>query len=1002
MITPNQNPNTPPSRLNLSHDTKHSIACKRYQSSNFASRAHMDNSRKKGKLHPSSDSSPGAYAIQKPRRPHGRSSSLRPSDALSSQKAFTRDEQECQKQVIAPAADRGGNICSYSQVVEKRPGTVEHGHAVEDEEVMTTLREKGRMLPSSNTSPGAFHFQESSASHGSARLRAPAAMLSEPFIRNEEECKRALMAPAAHTEDICSDSRIAKNGPDTEEKHAVQGQQVSRSLRNKGKLPPSSDSSPGAFEVQKPPRPHGCSRSLRPSDALSPQKAFTRDEQERTKQVLTPTADTEGNICSYSQVVEKSPGTVEDTHAVEDEEVTRTLREKGRRPPSSDYSPGAFQGQGSSASHCSARLRPPATMLSESFIRSEEECKKEIMTPTAHKESGIFSSCHIVNNGPDTKEKHAAQGHQVSRSLRNKGKLPPSSDSSPGAYAIQKPQRPHVCPRSVRPLHALSSQEAIRFDEEECREEMGEPVAETECNIGSDNTVVDDTPDTVEAYAVNQNQEGLGEPIYADIVTEDPRKWRERPLCRAIFVGNCLFFVGVVVLVMYLTKVIGGTPPTTLPPQTSTPTWPPLTPGEEIACNFIGHPSSSDCRTTYSFDGVNGDEVNGTTIPSEIGLLIQLTTLNFFTSKLNGSIPSSISYLTKLESLMFDQNKLTGSIPPSLSSLTLLTRLQFNGNVLTGSIPSSLSNLTRLTTLSLWKNRLLGSIPPWISNLTQLASLSFTENAMTGSIPASISTLTLLTDLFFDDNQLKGSIPPSLASLTLLTKLRFNSNELTGSIPAWISTFTNLEELNFAKNNLTGSIPRSLSNLTKLENLWFDSNRLTGSIPPSLSDLSLLTLLSFDDNELKGSIPPSFSDLAKLTWLSFDINQLDGSIPPSLSTLTQLNSLSFSENELTGSIPPSFSSLTNLTNLWFDDNQLTGSIPPSLSSLTLLTSLLFNSNKLTGSIPSSLSNLTKLIELWFDNNTLTGSFPSSLCTLSTDVSIYIDCDVTGCTCCKCP
>ena len=124
---------------------------------------------------------------------------------------------------------------------------------------------------------------------------------------------------------------------------------------------------------------------------------------------------------------------------------------------------------------------------------------------------------------------------------------------------------------------------------------------------------------------------------------EEPQKWHQR---RSILL--LLIVIGVVVtivIVLFLTKTIGA---------------PALTP-VQIACNFIGQPSSSDCRTTLHVDYYS---IQGSTIPSEIGLLGQLTHLNAYMNGLTGSIPSSISQLTRLTYLNFMSNEfLTGTIP---------------------------------------------------------------------------------------------------------------------------------------------------------------------------------------------------------------------------------------------------------------------------------------------------------------------------------------------------
>jgi hypothetical protein len=126
-----------------------------------------------------------------------------------------------------------------------------------------------------------------------------------------------------------------------------QGQELRRNLTRKGRIPPTYNSSPGASAILDPRAPYGFGRP-RPPTTLSPQEPFRKDVEECKKEVRA--------------------------HAVHDQAGMRTLREKGKLPPSSDSSPGAFQVQEPRAPHGSGRLRPPASLSHGPFIRDEEEC----------------------------------------------------------------------------------------------------------------------------------------------------------------------------------------------------------------------------------------------------------------------------------------------------------------------------------------------------------------------------------------------------------------------------------------------------------------------------------------------------------------------------------------------------------------------------------------------------------------------------------------------------
>ncbi|KAH0728896.1 hypothetical protein KY289_000084 [Solanum tuberosum] len=74
-------------------------------------------------------------------------------------------------------------------------------------------------------------------------------------------------------------------------------------------------------------------------------------------------------------------------------------------------------------------------------------------------------------------------------------------------------------------------------------------------------------------------------------------------------------------------------------------------------------------------------------IPSIIGDLIGLRTLNLSHNVLEGHIPASFQNLSLLESLDLSSNKISGAIPPQLVSLTSLEVLNLSHNHLVGCIP---------------------------------------------------------------------------------------------------------------------------------------------------------------------------------------------------------------------------------------------------------------------------------------------------------------------------
>lgn len=77
-------------------------------------------------------------------------------------------------------------------------------------------------------------------------------------------------------------------------------------------------------------------------------------------------------------------------------------------------------------------------------------------------------------------------------------------------------------------------------------------------------------------------------------------------------------------------------------------------------------------------------------IPSEIGILKNLTSLDLAENQLFGTIPEALYKLTQLNEIYLYKNKLTGTISPSIGNLTALAKLHLSHNNLSGSIPETM------------------------------------------------------------------------------------------------------------------------------------------------------------------------------------------------------------------------------------------------------------------------------------------------------------------------
>lgn len=102
-----------------------------------------------------------------------------------------------------------------------------------------------------------------------------------------------------------------------------------------------------------------------------------------------------------------------------------------------------------------------------------------------------------------------------------------------------------------------------------------------------------------------------------------------------------------------------------------------------------------------------------------------MTALSLERGNLTQSIPSKLGNLQSLLSLDFDYNQLEGSIPGTLfDNLLSLKELDLNNNRLSGSIPDKIGQLTELNFLQLHTNNFTGTLPESLGNLKSLSKFT--------------------------------------------------------------------------------------------------------------------------------------------------------------------------------------------------------------------------------------------------------------------------------------
>ncbi|CAL5322649.1 unnamed protein product [Camellia sinensis] len=172
-----------------------------------------------------------------------------------------------------------------------------------------------------------------------------------------------------------------------------------------------------------------------------------------------------------------------------------------------------------------------------------------------------------------------------------------------------------------------------------------------------------------------------------------------------------------------------------------------------------------------------------------------------------GNIPSSLGNLSSLITLDLSQNSLHGSIPPRLGGCKNLLSLNLAHNKLSGPIPQLVIGLSSLSHSDLSENYLTSSLPVEVENLKNLGYLSVSNDMLSSEIPSTLGSCVMLETLYMDGNFFQGTIPSTLASLRGIQFLDLSRNNLSGRIPEYFAAFNLLQNLNLSYNDFEDAVP---------------------------------------------------------------------------------------------------------------------------------------------------------------------------------------------------
>ncbi|GFS37765.1 leucine-rich repeat protein kinase family protein [Actinidia rufa] len=285
-------------------------------------------------------------------------------------------------------------------------------------------------------------------------------------------------------------------------------------------------------------------------------------------------------------------------------------------------------------------------------------------------------------------------------------------------------------------------------------------------------------------------------------------------------------------------------------------------------------------KLVMSLNHLGSGEADDSNFLSSLINATSLTELSLDVNNISGVLPKSIgNFSISLWKLVLAENRIFGSIPTGLGNLIRLETVNMWGNQFTGNIPNDIGDLHELKVLNMSDNKFVGNIPSSFGNLSVLINLNLGKNNLQGSIPSSIGNCQKLVRLELAQNKLTGVLPKEVIGVSTLAVFNLSHNNLTGPLPTEVGNLINLEKLDVSENMLSGQIPSTLDKCVRMEALHMQGNFFWGTIPSFLDSLRGIQSIDLSRNNFSGEIPTYLAEFKFLQNLNLSFNGFEGSLP---------------------------------------------------------------------------------------------------------------------------